>query len=97
MRPASAASTPRPDALSFAPGAPGAESVWAITIRRQVRGVSTIPITLRDRPRPGTANPWTATRSPAPLKIRRMRRWARASAALAAGRGPAAEMPVATE
>ena len=57
----------------------------------------TIPITLRDRPRPGTANPWTATRSPAPLKMRRMRRWARASAALAAGRGPRAEMPVATE
>ena len=35
------------------PGAPGAESVWAITIRRHVRGVSSMPITLRERPAPG--------------------------------------------
>ena len=39
-RPASDATTPTPEALSFAPGAPAAESVWAMTIRRQLRGVS---------------------------------------------------------
>ena len=56
-RPASDATTPTPEALSLAPGAPAAESVWAMTMRRQLRGVSKTPITLRERPRPGTRNP----------------------------------------
>ena len=55
-RPASAASTPSPEALSLAPGAPGVVSLWAITMRRQRRGVSSTPITFRELPRPGTSN-----------------------------------------
>ena len=64
----------RPEALSFAPGAPGAESVCAITIRRQERGVSSTPITFLERPsrRPGTRKRWTPTRRPACLNVRAM-------------------------
>ena len=51
-------------------------------------GVSNTPITLRERPRPGTATGWTATVSPARVKAPRTRRCARASARDAAGRGP---------
>ena len=41
--------------VSLAPGAGGALSVCAIAMRRQVAGVSSEPITLRERPRPGTS------------------------------------------
>ncbi len=95
-RGAMAASTPRPEALSLAPGAGGALSVWAIAMRRHVAGVSSAPITLRDRPRPGTSNCCTSTRRPAPRNVRAIRRCARASAALAAGRAPQEEMRTAT-
>jgi hypothetical protein len=38
--PASDATTPSPEALSLAPGPAGVVSVFAITMRRQPRGVS---------------------------------------------------------
>ena len=69
MRGASATRVPTPEALSFAPG-PRAESVWAITIRRQLRRPSAAPITLRERPRPGTRKPWVEVRRPASRKAR---------------------------
>ena len=65
MRRPARASTPSPEALSLAPGAGGALSVWAIAMRRQLAGVSSTPITLRERPRPGTSKSCTATRRPA--------------------------------
>ncbi len=69
-RPASDATTPSPDALSLAPGPAGTESVWAMTMRRQLRGVSKTPITLRDGGCPGTRNSWVPTRSSARRKTR---------------------------
>ena len=39
-RPASSVTTPTPEALSFAPGAPGVVSLWAMTMRRQEASVS---------------------------------------------------------
>ena len=87
-RPASSATTPTPEALSLAPGAFGVESVCAMTIRRQVASVSRTPITLRERPSPGTSKDWIPTRRPARSNARATSRWARASVAPAAGRGP---------
>ena len=52
---ASATSVPTPEALSCAPGDGGTVSAWAMRITRQSRGPASAPITLRERPRPGTA------------------------------------------
>jgi hypothetical protein len=87
-RGASSTSAPRPEALSSAPGVPGIESACAIRITRQSAGVSRIPITLRERPLPGTVKRLLARARPARLNAARTRSWARRSAADAAGRGP---------
>jgi APA family basic amino acid/polyamine antiporter len=78
-----------PDALSSAPGEGGTVSACAITIHRHSAGVSATPITLRDRPFPGTAKRSRVTVRPAASKALATRRCARRSAAPAAGRGPA--------
>ena len=51
-RPAVAAMTATPDALSFAPGRSACCPACAIAMRRQDAGVSSTPITLCERPRP---------------------------------------------
>ena len=62
---ASATSVPTPDALSSAPGAGGTVSACAMRIQRQSAGVSSTPITLRERPLPGTVKRSRTTVRPA--------------------------------
>ena len=86
---ASATSAPTPEALSSAPGAGGTESVWAMSTRRQSERPSRMPSTLCDVALPGTVNVSWPMRSPAARNRSSTRACARASAADAAGRGPA--------
>ena len=86
---ASATSAPTPDALSSAPGAGGAESVWAMSTRRQSERPSRMPSTFWDLPLPGTRERVVADAQPRRTEALSTRACARASAADAAGRGPA--------
>ena len=66
-RGASATSVPTPDALSSAPGDGGTVSACAIRIVRQLPGRESTPITLRERPLPGTVKRSCVTVRPACL------------------------------
>ena len=79
----------RPRRCRARPATAGRVSAWAMRITRQSRGPASAPITLRERPRPGTAKRSRATARPAAAKAAATRSCARRSAADAAGRGPA--------